>query len=118
MREINNNSNVNFPKVDRRDIPPVPESELQEQTSPQSVTEDLSLQPGAVIGRSMVSMTGATRTDNLGEDMKVVLDKPATVEKANKFFDVAYKQLKANGSENPYEEATELTDAFRKDFLE
>ena len=120
MREISNNSNnVNFPKVENRmEIPRVPDSEQQETSAPSPQTKDLSLQPQAVIGRSMVSMTGATGTDNLGEDMKIMLEKPEATQKAMHFFDVAYERLKAQGEEEPYEKAAELTNAVKKDFVE
>ena len=119
MREINNNNNqqsINFQKIEKKaEQPQVSCEGQQEVTSHLSETKDLSLQPQAVIGRSMVHMTGASGVDNIGEDMKVALENPKTVEMANKFFDLAYRQLKESGSENPYEEAAALTEAFQKE---
>ncbi len=116
MREINNNQGSgigNFPKVELNkgkpqsaEMPKVEDSA----TEKTPVTDDLSLAPEAVLGRSQVNNTG------IEADMKTMLDDPNTVKKAVDFFDVAYNQLKANGSENPYEKAAALTNAFRDEF--
>ena len=118
MREIDKND-INFRTVDTRmDVPqpseqvPAPETVVAQQG-----TENLSLAPEAVIGRSQVQMSGASRTDNLEADMKTMIDNPNSVKKAVDFFDIAYNQLKETGSDQAYEKAAELTNAFKEDFL-
>ena len=90
---------------------------VTEAAAAQTGTENLSLAPEAVIGRSQVQMSGASRTDNLEADMKTMIDNPNSVKKAVDFFDIAYNQLKETGSDNAYEKAAELTNAFKEDFL-
>ena len=116
MREINqNNIGSNFPKVEsKKDKPqsaevPKVEDAVAEKTP---VTDDLSLAPEAVIGRSQVN-----KADSTEADMKTMLDNPDAVKKAVAFFDVAYNQLEANGSKNPYEKAAALTNAFKDELL-
>jgi len=120
MREINGNGNsINFPKVETKadkQIQPEP-AQIEESVTPQQVTNDLSLSPEAVIGRSQVQISGANKTDNLEADMKSMLDNPKSVQKAVDFFDIAYNHLKENGSEDAYEKAAVLTNAFKEDFL-
>ena len=120
MREIDNNDLI-FRKVDTANI--------EGQKSPDSVptenakeiqvngTSDLSLAPEAVIGRSQVQMTGASRTDNLEADMDMILKNPDGVKKAVDFFDIAYDKLKASGTDNAYEKAAAMTNIFKEDML-
>jgi len=119
MREINNNqsNNIgNFPKVEiKKDaVQPTDAPKVEDilNDNKQSVTDNLSLAPEAVIGRSQVN-----KADSIEADMKTMLDNPDAVKKAVNFFDIAYNQLKANGSENPYEKAAVLTNAFKDDLL-
>lgn len=115
MREINQNNIGNFPKVElKKDKPqsaevPKVEDAVAEKTP---VTDDLSLAPEAIIGRSQVN-----KADSIEADMKTMLDNPDAVKKAVAFFDVAYNQLEANGSKNPYEKAAALTNAFKDELL-
>lgn len=112
MREIEkvNNGNVNQPiqptKVDTttKEIP-------AEEKAPKKEIKDLGNMPAESLGRSQVSK------DNIENDVKVMQENPKTVEEANKFFDMAEKVLKKNGSEHPAEEAALLTDAYKKEFL-
>ena len=118
MREINNNqSNLNFPKVEiKKEIPQPAEAKIaEENASPLPVTEDLSLLPEAVIGRSQVKMSGVNKA--LEADMKTMIDNPKAVEKAVNFFDAAYTQLQQKGAEEAYEKAAVLTNAFKEEFL-
>ena len=116
MREINqNNIGSNFPKVElKKDKPQSTEVPKVEDvvTDKTPVTDDLSLAPEAVIGRSQVN-----KADSIEADMKTMLDNPNAVKKAVDFFDVAYDQLRAKGSENPYEKAAALTNAFKDELL-
>ena len=120
MREINNNkSNLNFPKVEiKKDIPQSAEVKPAEESVQQiPVTEDLSLSPEAVIGRSQVQMAGVNKAA-IEADMKTLAQNPQAIQKATDFFDIAYNQLKKNGSENAYEKAAVLTSTFKEEFLD
>ena len=124
MREINNQNNLNnFPKVEIKKETAQPNEVLAQQDTPSQQafqTEDLSLSPEAVIGRSQVQMsekTGVNGTKALEADMKIMLENPEFVEKAVDFFDIAYNRLQEKGVENPYEKAAVLTNAFKEDFL-
>jgi hypothetical protein len=120
MREINNNqNNLNFPKVEvKKEIPQSVELAKAEETEQVQTTENLSLAPEAVIGRSQVQMSGINKTNaNVEADMKAMLDNPNSVKKAVDFFDIAYSHLQAKGDENAYEKAAVLTNAFKDDFL-
>ena len=122
MREINNQNNLNFPKVEVKKEIQKPAETLKADDTATIVlaTEDLSLSPEAIIGRSQVQMSekkGTTKTDNIEADMKVLLDNPKSVKKAVDFFDIAYNHLKEKGAEDAYEKAAVLTNAFKEDFL-
>jgi hypothetical protein len=120
MREINNNqNNLNFPKVEiKKDVTQPVEPVNAEETEQVQTTDNLSLAPEAIIGRSQVQMSGINKTNaNIEADMKVMLDNPNAVKKAVDFFDVAYNHLKEKGSDEAYEKAAVLTNAFKDDFL-
>lgn len=87
-----------------------------EQVKPQEAEvqkeiNDLANMPSEILGRSQVAK------DDLEHDIKIMIENPEQVEKANKFYDMAESVLKENGSEHPAEEAAVLTEAFRKEFL-
>jgi len=116
MREINNStgnlSPANFQKVDtKKEMVPIPESTAEDLASVK-VTDDLSISPEAVIGRSQVH-----KADNLENDMKTMLNNPDAVEKAVKFSTMAERILKEQGEEAPYEKAAILANAFKDEFL-
>lgn len=120
MREINNQNNLNFPKVEvkKETVQSVEQQKIEEPVQQaKSITENLALAPEAIIGRSQVQMSGINKLGGLEEDMKAMLENPEAIKKAVNFFDIAYSQLKAKGSENPYEKAAVLTNAFKEDFL-
>ena len=84
MREINNNqSNLNFPKVEiKKDVPqPAEVKSAEEAASQLPVTEDLSLSPEAVIGRSQVQMAGVNKAA-IEDDMKTLAQNPQAIQKA------------------------------------
>lgn len=114
MREIPNNTGVPFsPKADLKpETPKAQEVKPEVQETPAKGTEDLSKSPSAISGRSLVG--GA---DTIENDVKMMMENPEAIEKANKFFDAAEWQYRKNGVENPYENAAALTEAFKKEFL-
>ena len=119
MREINNNqNNLNFPKVEiKKEVPQSTEAKgIEEAVQQLPTTEDLSLSPEAVIGRSQVQMSKLNKA--VEADMKTLAQNPNAIRKATDFFDIAYSQLKKNGSENPYEKAAVLTNTFKEEFLD
>ncbi len=119
MREINPNE-MNFRSVDNTmNIPQMQEAEeASKSAASNSVagTNNLSLSPEAVLGRSQVQFSG--KTANIEADMSAMMANPEAVSKANAFFDSAYAQLKKEGNPNAYEEAAKLTAAFKKELLD
>lgn len=109
MREINNNREVG--KVQKPEIkhtePEIVEPQI---TSPEKEIKDLS-SPTEVSGRSLVN-----KADNLKEDVAFVIAHPKSVEKANKFFDIVYEQLKASGNKDAYPEACAITQKLTEEF--
>lgn len=114
MREIPNNTGVPFsPKADLKSESPKTQ-EIKAETSeiPAKGTEDLSKSPSAVSGRSLINSA-----DTIENDVKIMMENPEAIEKANLFFDVAEAQYRKDGVENPYEKAAALTEAFKKEFI-
>jgi hypothetical protein len=120
MREINNNkNNINFPTVGiSKDTAQVPQDlpKAEEISQPQ-ITENLSLAPGAVIGRSQVQMSVQKTNASVEADMKSMLENPNAVANAVKFFDIAYEQFKQAGDKEAYEKAAVLTHAFKEELF-
>ena len=79
-------------------------------------TNDLSLAPEAVIGRSQVQFSG--KNSGIDNDMNIMMANPNAVYNANTFFDNAYEQLKKAGDTNAYEKAAKLTELYQKEFLD
>ena len=119
MREINPNE-MNFRSVDNpMNIPQMTEAAAASEAAASNTvagTNNLSLSPEAVLGRSQVQFSG--KAANVEADMNVMMANPEAVNKANAFFDNAYAQLKKNGHPNAYEEAANLTAAYKKEFLD
>lgn len=119
MREINP-KDMNFRSVDNTmNIPQMQEAEDAVKTSASNLvagTNDLSLSPEAVLGRSQVQFSG--KTANIEADMNAMMANPEAINKANTFFDSAYAQLKKSGNSNAYEEAANLTVAFKRELLD
>jgi len=117
MREINNQqpgnmtSQISSVKVEQKE-------NLKEDHKPEIVAEpqkeinDLANMPAESLGRSQVATP-----DNIENDIKMMLENPDAVEKANKFYEMAEKVLASKGDVEAAEKATLLTDAYRKEFL-
>lgn len=102
MREINNN--VEIGKVQKPEKKQTePENVEPQVAAPEKEIKDLS-SPTEVSGRSLVN-----KADNLSEDVAFVMAHPKSVEKANKFFDIVYEQLKTRGDANAYPDACAIT---------
>lgn len=109
MREINNN--VEIGKVQKPEAKQVEPEIVEPQVAvPEKEIKDLSC-PSEISGRSLVN-----KADNLKEDVAFVLANPKSVEKANKFFDVVYEQLKARGDANAYPDACAITKKLTEEF--
>lgn len=110
MREINNN--VDFAKLQNTEL----KSNKVEKSEPQSVEKaeedaikDFS-NPTEVLGRSQVS-----KSDNLSEDVNFAIANPDAVASADKFFDMAYAQLKSENDPNAYEKASTMASIYAKE---
>lgn len=106
MREIDNNVN-NVKKIPDIQKPSVEEPAVQPEATPVSndskEIKDLKNMPEATLGKSQVS------SDSVDSDMQFLMKHPEEVEQLNKIFD----KFQENHS---YEEATQLMDAYRKEF--
>lgn len=115
MREINNQNpapmspQIASAKVEAKDV--VAE-EVKVDAVPQKEINDLGNMPAESLGRSQVAAA-----DTIENDIKMMLENPEAVEKANKFYDMAERVLAEKGDEFAAEKATLLTDAYRKEFL-
>ncbi len=109
MREINNNMEIG--KIQKPEVKASEQENVEPQVAvPEKEIKDLS-NPTEVSGRSLVN-----KADNLKEDVAFVVAHPKSVEKANKFFDIVYEQLKARGDENAYPDACAITKKLTEEF--
>ncbi len=114
MSEINN-----FPpqipasaKIENKNTLPKPQEEVLLQKEEIAAAPKTDLPSIGLPGRSQVKAT-----DNVAGDIDFFLKNPEMVEKANHFFEMTYDQLKAKGYPEAYETATQITNAFTKEFL-
>jgi len=113
MREINNNPTgnpQNFPakaKIEKAkaslEIAPVDFNDCAQSKEIKDFLND----PG---------MQSLVKTDNLKNDIQLLLQEPEIVTSAEVFFNRTYNMLLENGTEDPYELAAKLTDVFVKEF--
>jgi hypothetical protein len=106
MRELNNK--VDLAKVQpRKDIKTAKAEEavLPAVPSEEKITADFSNPSAEVLGRSQVS-----QADALQKDVAFGMANPEAIEKADKFFDMAYAQT------GDYAKASEYTAAYVKEF--
>ena len=101
-------SEVNGPKISvnqfnysgiQKQNQETPAPENSEPEKPQLT--DFSNMQAEALGRSMLFKG----TDNINNDLKVLMENPQVAENSDKMFDAAYKIAQDNGAENPYEEA-------------
>ena len=115
MREIQNNTGVPFaPKVEPAKKEPAQSQDIKPEveSNKTQVTDDLSKSPEAVIGRSQINQKNPIEQMKAVEsDVKDMMENPEEIERANKFFDMAY-----NFTGN-YEKSAELAEVFRNEFL-
>lgn len=105
MREIDNNvNNIKVPDIQKpmseETAAPVQESAANEETKE---IKDLKNMPEAALGKSQVA------TDSVDKDMQFLMKHPEEVEQLNEIFD----KFQENHS---YEEATQLLEAYKKEF--
>ncbi len=101
-------SEVNGPKISANQFNysgiqkqnPEPEVAEPAESGKQQLTDFSNMQAEA-LGRSMLFKG----TDNINNDLKVLMENPQIAENSDKMFDAAYKIAQDNGAENPYEEA-------------
>lgn len=113
MREINKNLNIG--KIKRVDL----KAEKAEKSEPQfcgdiceseeTGVKDFSNPKAETLGRSQVN-----KSDNLESDVAFGMAHPQAIESADKFFDIAFKSLQAEGDTNAYEKAAAMTDIFTR----
>lgn len=105
MREIDNKiNNTNFMGIQKaQEAAPVAPEEVATPVESKEI-KDLSGMPSASIGRSQIT------SDSLETDMQILAKNPAQVEQLNQIFE----KFQEN---HTYEEATQLMDAYRQEFM-
>lgn len=106
MREIDNNNinGVNYKGIQKAaaETPALPENPVAQPETKE--IKDLGSMPAATIGRSQIS------SDSTESDMMFLLKNPNEVAQLNMIFDKYQK-------EHSYEEATQLIDAYKHEFM-
>ena len=106
MSEINGPkfsvNQVNLHGVQKNNNEPV-ENPVEVEESTAKLT-DFSNSKAEALGRSMLFKG----TDDVNNDLKALLDNPQIAENSDELFEAAYKLALENGSENPYEVASEV----------
>lgn len=112
MREIKNN---NFGQIQRVDL----KTDKVDKSDPQFCAEineaeerniqDFSNPKAETLGRSQVS-----KSDNLEADVAFGMAHPNEIATADKFFDIAFKSLQAEGDADAYGKAAAMTEIFTR----
>lgn len=107
MREVNNNPE--FSKIPKRADVKFAGKNESELSQPEQLVEDNVIasfdNPKEVLGRAQVN-----NIDSVNSDISFGLKYPEKIDKANKAFDLAYKQT------GDYVKASEIMDAYVKEF--
>mgnify|MGYP006872973123 CR=1 FL=1 len=106
MREIDNNlNNMKVPEIQKSIVEePVVSEQVPAVAEGTKEIKDLKNMPEAALGKSQIS------TDSLDKDMQFLIKYPNEVEALNQMFDKFQDQ-------HSYEEAVQLLDAYRKEFI-
>lgn len=115
MREID--KNLKFSKIQNIDFKAKPEANDQkisaEANNDENIIKDFSNPTAETLGRSQVN-----KSDNLENDIAFGISNPKAITNADKFFDIAFQNLQAEGDPEAYEKAAAMTDIFvRKEQL-
>ena len=113
MREIKNNVEIGKAQSKHEIKSNKAEESFPQSEKQETQTNDVSFSGAEVLGRSQVS-----KADALQKDVAFGMAHPKAIEKADKFFDMAYAQLNKDGEANPYEKACALTKTYVKEFNE
>ena len=106
MSEINGPkisvNQVNYSGIQKQQNEELITPQVEEQT-PQLI--DFSDNKAEALGRSMLFKG----SDDVNNDLKVLLENPQIAENSDEMFETAYKLAVENGLENPYEEAANFS---------
>lgn len=114
MREINQKPGLDVGAIQQPKQPAKPEVEsvaAQPQAEAEKTVKDFSNPTAEALGRSQVGQANA-----LQKDVAFGMKHPQAIENADKFFDMAYAQLKANNEPHAYEKACELASSYVNEF--
>ncbi len=105
MREIDNNlNNIKVPEIQKPAVEePVVQAEPATTAEETKEIKDLKNMPEAALGKSQIT------TDSMDKDLQFLMKHPEEVEQLNAIFD----KFQEN---HTYEEATQLLDAYKKEF--
>ena len=108
MTNINNNNNINTSKTNySQSVAHKKDNNEQFANAVESPNvENTDSDYSAIIGRSQVRFK--SKNDNFENDIKLFIENPKSVEKANTFFNIAYEQAVSKKQANPYEYAALL----------
>ncbi len=114
MREIKNNTDIS--KAQIRDVKfsgsEKPESKIDTANVQGVEIKDFSNPQAEALGRSQVSST-----DNVKNDVAFGMANPEAIESSDRYFEMAYNNLVAQGHPNAYEEAAAQSTAYGREFV-
>ena len=113
MRDVKNNVEIGKLKKSELKVNKADKQELQAcENSEETSLKDFS-NPTEVLGRSQVN-----KSDNLEQDVTFGINQAKAISNSDRLFDIAFKQLKADGEPNAYEKAcTIATSSETRDLL-
>lgn len=114
MREIKNNVEVGKNQIKDVKISASDKTENKPEVVSASAAEikDFSNPAAEALGRAH-----ASGTDNIKHDVAFGMDHPDAIKSADKFFEMTYNTLLAQGHPNAYEEAASQASAFGREFV-
>ncbi len=114
MPNINNQNSINISKANKFHSAQKEHEQMENEVSEMTAQEieNLNNDYSAVIGRSQVNFKG----DNFNNDMKIFMENPEAVNKANMMFDIAYAQQQKIENKNAYESAANISKEYYNEF--
>lgn len=112
MREIKNNMDIQKMQDVRFAGSEKPESTPEVANASAKEIKDFSNPPAEALGRSQVKST-----DSVKNDVAFGMEHPEAIDSSDRFFEMTYNTLKAQGHPNAYEEAAAQATAYGREFV-
>lgn len=110
MSEINNFNYDVKPIMPQEQVTSAKKAEETKVEKEAETIQDFSNPKAEALGRSQVA-----KTDSVKTDVKFLKENFDTVQSAEKFFDIAYQQLKDAGVKEPYEKACTMASMYAQE---